>query len=163
MTLTAVFMRKIRINELARELEVKAHEILELLPELGVAEKKTHSSSIDEDVAIKLRRHYGHDVADLAPEVEPAIENHEPAPLASAPNLEPLAEVVHPAPKPVVVESVAVAPPAPPKEAEPLRPVEEHRPAAPIRPPLAGRPVHPPLSGASPSPTPPAAVAPGPR
>src|ERR1700722_1940880 len=52
-------MKKIRINELARELEVKAHEILDLLPELGVAEKKTHSSSIDEDVAIKLRRRYG--------------------------------------------------------------------------------------------------------
>ena len=49
-------MKKIRINELARELEVKAHEILERLPELGVTEKKTHSSSIDEDVAIKLRR-----------------------------------------------------------------------------------------------------------
>src|ERR1035438_5372201 len=33
-------MKKIRINELARELEVKAHEILDRLPELGVAEKK---------------------------------------------------------------------------------------------------------------------------
>jgi hypothetical protein len=32
-------MKKIRINELARELEVKAHLILEALPELGVAEK----------------------------------------------------------------------------------------------------------------------------
>src|SRR5579871_6834205 len=57
-------MKKIRINELARELEVKAHEILERLPELGVQEKKTHSSSIDEDVAIKLRRYYGFDVPD---------------------------------------------------------------------------------------------------
>src|SRR5690348_17879716 len=63
-------MKKIRINELARELEVKAHEILERLPELGVQEKKTHSSSIDEDVAIKLRRLYGFDVPDLEPEVE---------------------------------------------------------------------------------------------
>jgi translation initiation factor IF-2 len=52
-------MKKIRINELARELEVKAHEILERLPELGVTEKKTHSSSIDEDVAIRLRVLYG--------------------------------------------------------------------------------------------------------
>src|SRR5213080_3064987 len=59
-------MKKIRINELARELEVKAHEILERLPELGVSEKKTHSSSIDEDVAIKLRRYYGFDSPDLA-------------------------------------------------------------------------------------------------
>ena len=55
-------MKKIRINELARELEVKAHEILDRLPELGVTEKKTHSSSIDEDVAIKLRRYYGQEV-----------------------------------------------------------------------------------------------------
>ena len=57
-------MKKIRINELARELEVKAHEILDRLPELGVTEKKTHSSSIDEDVAIKLRQYYGQDVPD---------------------------------------------------------------------------------------------------
>ena len=47
-------MKKIRINELARELEVKPGVILDLLPELGVQEKKTHSSSVDEDVAIEL-------------------------------------------------------------------------------------------------------------
>ena len=57
-------MKKIRINELARELEVKAHVILDQLPELGVAEKKTHSSSIDEDVAIKLRSAFGHRMPD---------------------------------------------------------------------------------------------------
>src|ERR1017187_9162023 len=73
-------MKKIRINELARELEVKAHEILELLPELGVAEKKTHSSSIDEDVAIKLRQHYGQDIPDYVHDPnaeESAAEGHE--------------------------------------------------------------------------------------
>src|SRR3954451_6129747 len=48
-------MKKIRINELARELEVKPGIILDLLPELGVQEKKTHSSSIEEDTAIALR------------------------------------------------------------------------------------------------------------
>src|SRR5579872_5429937 len=52
-------MKKIRINVLARELEVKSHLILELLPELGVSEKLTHSSSIDEDVADKLRIRFG--------------------------------------------------------------------------------------------------------
>ena len=52
-------MKKIRINVLARELEVKSHLILELLPELGVSEKVTHSSSIDEDVADKLRVRFG--------------------------------------------------------------------------------------------------------
>lgn len=49
-------MKKIRINELARELEVKPGVILDLLPKFGVSEKKTHSSSIDEDVAISVRR-----------------------------------------------------------------------------------------------------------
>ncbi len=47
---------KIRINELARELEVKPNKILELLPDLGVQEKKTHSSSIDEDVALAIKK-----------------------------------------------------------------------------------------------------------
>ncbi len=49
-------MKKIRINELARELEVKPGVIIDMLPELGVHEKKTHSSSIDEDVALILRQ-----------------------------------------------------------------------------------------------------------
>ena len=48
-------MSKIRINELARELEVKPNAIIELLPELGVNEKKTHSSSIEVDVSLVIR------------------------------------------------------------------------------------------------------------
>src|SRR5947199_9037970 len=48
-------MKKIRINELARELEVKPGIIIDLLPELGVQEKKTHASSIEEETAIALR------------------------------------------------------------------------------------------------------------
>src|SRR5208283_3280429 len=73
-------MKKIRINELARELEVKAHEILDRLPELGVAEKKTHSSSIDEDVAIRLRRLLGFEVPDQEPAAdEPVTQAHETA------------------------------------------------------------------------------------
>ena len=52
-------MKKIRINELARELEVKPGVILDLLPELGVQEKKTHSSSVDEDVAHRIARSSG--------------------------------------------------------------------------------------------------------
>src|SRR5579862_7061549 len=52
-------MNKIRINVLARELEIKAQELIDKLPELGVTEKKTHSSSIDEDVAEKLRLRFG--------------------------------------------------------------------------------------------------------
>ena len=38
---------KIRINDLARELEVKSKEILDVLTKVGITEKKTHSSSIE--------------------------------------------------------------------------------------------------------------------
>src|SRR5258708_3342989 len=38
---------KIRINDLARELEVKSKAILDVLEEVGVTEKKTHSSSVE--------------------------------------------------------------------------------------------------------------------
>ena len=48
---------QVRINELARELEVKAKAIIDLLPGYGVTEKKTHSSSIPVDVAEKVRKH----------------------------------------------------------------------------------------------------------
>ena len=50
-------MSKIRINDLARELEVKSKAILDVLTEVGVTEKKTHSSSLEEDEAEKVRVH----------------------------------------------------------------------------------------------------------
>ena len=49
---------QIRINELARELEVKAKAIIDYLPEAGVTEKKTHSSSIEVEAAVKVRDHF---------------------------------------------------------------------------------------------------------
>ena len=48
-------MSKVRINDLARELEVKSKVILDVLPEVGVTEKKTHSSSVEEDEAVRVR------------------------------------------------------------------------------------------------------------
>ena len=51
-------MSKIRINDLARELEVKSKAILDVLLEVGVTEKKTHSSSIEEHEAEKVRAHF---------------------------------------------------------------------------------------------------------
>ena len=63
-------MSKIRINELARQLEVKSREVIDKLHELGIAEKVTHSSSIDEDKADQLRRYY-------------SGESHAPLPSAS--------------------------------------------------------------------------------
>ena len=47
----------VHVNELARELEVNAQVILDLLPKIGVTEKKTHSSTIDLAVAEKVRKH----------------------------------------------------------------------------------------------------------
>ncbi|HEX7287961.1 MAG TPA: translation initiation factor IF-2 [Candidatus Angelobacter sp.] len=49
---------KIRINDLARELEVKSKAILDALQEVGITEKKTHSSSIEEDEAVKVREYF---------------------------------------------------------------------------------------------------------
>src|SRR5260370_40459080 len=91
-------MSKIRINELARELEVKPNVILELLPELGVHDKKTHSSSLDDDVALEVRRRLtgsngaapsgGYE----APEPEaPAVEHAAPAPAAEPVRTQPAA------------------------------------------------------------------------
>src|ERR1700730_15257330 len=50
-------MSKIRINDLARELEVKSKAILDALTAVGVTEKKTHSSSIEDHEAEKVRIH----------------------------------------------------------------------------------------------------------
>ena len=48
-------MSKVRINDLARELEVKSREILDALTAVGVTEKKTHSSSLESDEAERVR------------------------------------------------------------------------------------------------------------
>src|ERR1700676_2029758 len=53
---------KIRINDLARELEVKSKQILEALTKVGVTEKKTHSSSVEADEAEKVRK-YIHEIS----------------------------------------------------------------------------------------------------
>jgi translation initiation factor IF-2 len=168
-------MKKIRINELARELEVKAHEILELLPELGVTEKKTHSSSIDEDTALKLRRHYGK-------EEHPSEAPEEGAPMTAELDGHPAAEPSHapaassgqaPAHAEMHREPAAGAADFSPEEAPAAEAPAQLGGAQPIRPPLAGgRPIHPPIAAhgqmpvqAPPKPpavTPPAAViAPG--
>jgi len=147
-------MKKIRINELARELEVKAHEILDRLPELGVTEKKTHSSSIDEDVAIKLRRLYGVEGPDETPAEQVTREpDFSPPPKAFVGDEgSPWNQLAPPTPE---------APSVPPGPVgSPLAGVEQPAPAsgapepairrqAPIRPPIGvGRPVSPPVGPA---------------
>jgi translation initiation factor IF-2 len=53
-------MSKVRINDLAREMEVKSRQILDVLGELGLGEGKTHSSSIEDHEAEKVRAHFQH-------------------------------------------------------------------------------------------------------
>ncbi len=109
-------MRKIRINELARELEVKPSVILKMLPEIGITGKKTHSSSIEQEQADKVRRRFaqpeteekGEEAASATPTVEPAGKA---APPESTEKQEP------------VVKSAGLAAPAPQApEAEPPAP-----------------------------------------
>jgi translation initiation factor IF-2 len=51
-------MSKVRINDLAREMEVKSRQILDILAELGLAAGKTHSSSLEADEAQKVRAQF---------------------------------------------------------------------------------------------------------
>ncbi|HEX5230100.1 MAG TPA: translation initiation factor IF-2 [Bryobacteraceae bacterium] len=154
-------MSKIRINELARQLEIPSHEIIDMLPELGVTEKKTHSSSIDEPVAEIIRqrvhgsggaaaaaRRAESSVAVAEPEVEEEVSQHElsahAAPELPAPaHRAPVADST-PAAHAVTGPAAENQPAAPGAVEEPLR----SKPA-PLRPPLSAggpsSPLHPPL------------------
>src|SRR5579862_8335312 len=149
-------MSKIRINELARELEVKPSAILELLPVLGVARKKTHSSSLEDDQVLLVRRHLGGEAAveEAARREGSAVAVMErEAPVAEHAASEPESRSTAPAshqeaPVETFKESAEAQAPAAP------------RPVAPVRPPLAsgpgtahqsvGHPIAPPLAAPGP-------------
>src|SRR5262245_65159096 len=77
-------MSKIRINELARELEVKPNVILDMLPELGIDRKMTHSSSLDDDIALAVRQRVTGDGAG-GEVARPREEAHAEPPPSEAP------------------------------------------------------------------------------
>src|SRR5579862_8264324 len=108
---------QIRINELARELEIKAKVLIEFLPEIGVTEKKTHSSSLDLEHAELARKHF----AGLAAK-EAAAEAEKQAKATAAKK---------PAPRPAV--AATPAPPAAKPSAAPASaaPAVAAKPAAP--------------------------------
>jgi translation initiation factor IF-2 len=151
---------QVRINELARELEVKAKAIIDLLPGFGVAEKKTHSSSIPVDVAEKVRRTIqGQAEAESAAESAAAAEKQAKDMAARAARQRPVAPAVADAPV-----APPVAPPAPPapapaaaKPASPAAPVATppQAPAIPaptsVAPPAAPKPAAPSISPAAPT------------
>jgi len=127
---------QIRINELARELEIKAKVLIEYLPEIGVTEKKTHSSSLDLEHAELVRKHFR------------AVANEEAA-AEAAKEAAAKAKAVRPAPGPVKPAAVAPAMrPVPPAAGTPVKPATvQSAPAAPrpaavlARPPQAPPPV----------------------
>jgi translation initiation factor IF-2 len=152
-------MSKIRINELARELEVKPSAIIDALPDLGVQDKKTHSSSIDDDLALLIRNHMRNDptVARYRIEDDPHADygsdvEDEPEAPAAPPPAPPV--VVAPAPVALPPRPAAIRPPVAPPLAPPIvTPVAAPAPpAAPVAPatPVAAAPVAPPVRPAAP-------------
>jgi translation initiation factor IF-2 len=121
---------QIRINELARELEIKAKVLIDYLPEIGITEKKTHSSSLENDQADKVRKHFR-----AQADAEAAAEAEKQAKLAAA-KAKPAAKAapVPAAPRPAVPPSAAA-----PATAKPGVPVPAGTPAAKpaVRPPAA--------------------------
>src|ERR1700719_2219412 len=119
---------QIRINELARELEVKAKAIIDYLPEAGVTEKKTHSSSIEVEAAVRVREHF-RALANAETEAEQKAVADKAAKEAAARAARMKPAVVAPPPPPTVVAtppaaaiaepSRPAAPPAPAVEAKP--------------------------------------------
>jgi len=67
-------MSKVRINDLARELEVKSRSILDALTAVGVTEPKTHSSSIEADEAEKVRTYLNSKKAGGTAAAKPTVE-----------------------------------------------------------------------------------------
>src|SRR5205809_419705 len=126
---------QVRINELARELEVKAKAIIDLLPGYGVTEKKTHSSSIPADVAEKVRKKIlGAAEEEAQAEAAAKTEKEAKEAAAKAARMKPAAA---PAPAQASVAPSAVKPSAP---AQPAAPVA--KPSAPAAPTAAAPGAH---------------------
>src|SRR5216110_2612715 len=120
-------VNQVRINELARELEVKAKAIIDLLPGYGVTEKKTHSSSIPADVAEKVRKKImGAAEEEAQAEAAAKAEKEAKEAAAKAARLRPAAPV---APPQASVAPAAVKPSAPASPAAPAA-----KPSAPAAP-----------------------------
>lgn len=161
-------MGNIRINLLARELEVKSHLILEYLAVLGI-EKKSHSSALDDEIADKVREHFrGSSEAG-----ETLVETPAATPEAPVAISEPPAAVAEPRRLPDIVKAElqhplvrsleeiksaarkAMMPPPPPKVV--------HVPEVPLQPvPVAPKPTPPVIKPVAPPPLPIPTPAPSP-
>jgi len=138
-------MSKIRINDLARELEVKSKTILDVLPEIGVTEKKTHSSSLEEHEAEKLRAHLrgGSEASVTSKPARPSRDGDEIKTKIDLSHISKPGDVLK-----AIISKQQPAPTAPGRPAPPLAPVET-KPAAPVSP--AAKAPAPPAPAAVPS------------
>ena len=119
-------MAKPRVHELAKELGLTSKEVLAHLEKIGAA-VKSHSSSVDEETAARVRSDLGNGAAP-APTAEPkkpAKTTAKPAAKAPAPKAEP-----KPAPK----AAPKPAPKAEPKPAPAPAPKAEPKPAPKVEP-----------------------------
>ncbi|HEV2401977.1 MAG TPA: translation initiation factor IF-2 [Candidatus Sulfotelmatobacter sp.] len=183
-------MSKVRINDLARELEVKSKAILDALPQVGVTEKKTHSSSIEDHEAEKVRayiRGSGEAQSPSARNARPLRGEEEiktkidlshisrPGDVLRAITQKKEAAAAPPVPPRPAVPPVVPKPPAVPAAAKPAAPAAPSAPAAPVAAPVPPAPVQRPAivtpvvekpAATAPAPSAPpaaAAVAPPPR
>src|SRR5947209_10219617 len=138
-------MSKIRINDLARELEVKSKTILDVLPEIGVTEKKTHSSSLEEHEAEKLRAHLrgGSEASVTSKPARPSRDGDEIKTKIDLSHISKPGDVLK-----AIISKQQPAPTAPGRPAPPPAPVET-KPAGPVSP--AAKAPAPPASAAAPS------------
>ena len=138
-------MSKIRINDLARELEVKSKTILDVLPEIGVTEKKTHSSSLEEHEAEKVRAHLrgGSEASVTSKPARPSRDGDEIKTKIDLSHISKPGDVLK-----AIISKQQPAPTAPARPAPPPAPVET-KPAAPVSP--AAKAPAPPASAAAPS------------
>jgi len=178
-------MSKVRINDLARELEVKSKAILDALPLVGVTEKKTHSSSLEEHEAEKVRAHIRGSAESQTPssraarslrgedEIKTKIDlSHisRPGDVLKAITQKKEAAAAPPVPPAVVAKPVVAPPPVPRPAVPPATPPATVTPVVPtarpiVAPPAVEKPaVAPPPAPVAapprPTPPPPAVVAP---
>ena len=167
--------KKIRVYELARELGVENAVVLDLAQELKIG-VKSHSSSIDEPSADRVRRLADSKGLKKAPVEEPkkpkkaAQPKVEPEPPLIEPSAEPAQTEERPPPHRVVRSTGGIPEPEPmPAPAPSPRPApvrEPERPAAAAAPPdappapgtagdLGGKPIPPPAAAGRPIPPPP--------
>src|SRR5580698_4270197 len=146
-------MSKVRINDLARELEVKSRPILDALEAIGVT-GKTHSSSIEADQAERVREYFknggrsntasrqpvdNRPKFDLSKVSKPGdalkaiLERKHAEAAAKAAPPRPAAVVVPPPPAAAAAPKVVAAPPAAAATAQPHTAPQPPAPPAPRR------------------------------